>query len=213
MLTDRRQELRSRERIATVNRLHEVLTQLIPGRASKNLRASTARRLLSSVRPRAAVGKARKQLTLDYVGDLERLDAKLKDLKAQIAEAVAEQGSSLISIDGIGPLGAGKTLAEVIDVRRFANRDAYAGYTGTAPIDLSSGAGRDRLNRRRQPPAEPCPAPRRVTQTRRGPRQARTTSSASGTRARPTWKRSAPSNDNSATSSTRQLVVDAARTK
>ena len=147
MLTDRRQEL-VRERIATVNRLHEVLTQLIPGGASKNLRASTARRLLSSVRPRAAVGKARKQLALDYVGDLERLDARLKDLKAQIAEAVAEQGSSLISIDGIGPLGAGKTLAEVIDVRRFPSKAHFASYTGTAPIDVSSGDNnRHRLNR------------------------------------------------------------------
>ena len=40
MLTDRRQEL-VRTRIATVNRLHEVRTQLIPGGARQNLRAST----------------------------------------------------------------------------------------------------------------------------------------------------------------------------
>ncbi len=147
MLTDRRQEL-VRERIATVNRLHEVLTQLIPGGARKNLRASTARRLLSSVRPRAAVGKARKQLALDYIGDLERLDTRLKDLKRQIAETVAAQGSSLVSIDGVGPLGAGKTLAEVVDVRRFPSKAHFASYTGTAPVDVSSGENnRHRLNR------------------------------------------------------------------
>lgn len=147
MLTDRRQEL-VRERIATVNRLHEVLTQLIPGGARKHLRASTARRLLSSVRPRAVVGKARKRLALDYINDLERLDARLKDLKRQIGEAVAAQGSSLVSIDGVGPLGAGKTLAEVIDVRRFPSKGHFASYTGTAPIDVSSGDNnRHRLNR------------------------------------------------------------------
>ena len=147
MLTDRRQEL-VRARIATVNRLHEVLAALIPGGARKNLRASTARRLLSSVRPRAVVGKARKQLALDYVGDLERLEARLKELKGQIAEAVATHGSSLVNIDGVGPLGAGKTLAEVIDVRRFPSKAHFASYTGTAPIDVSSGDNnRHRLNR------------------------------------------------------------------
>jgi transposase len=147
MLTDRRQEL-VRARIATVNRLHEVLAQLIPGGARKNLRASTARRLVSSVRPRAVVGKARKQLALDYIGDLERLDTKLKDLKGQIAEGVAEQRSSLVTIDGVGPLGAGKILAEVLDVRRFPSKAHFASYTGTAPIDVSSGENnRHRLNR------------------------------------------------------------------
>jgi transposase len=147
MLTDRRQEL-VRIRIATVNRLHDVLAQLIPGGAKKNLRASTARGLLSSVRPRAAVGKARKQLALDYLTDLERLDARLKDLKRQIAEAVAEQRSSLTRIDGVGPLGAGKILAEVLDVRRFPSKAHFASYTGTAPIDVSSGENnRHRLNR------------------------------------------------------------------
>jgi transposase len=147
MLTDRRQEM-VRTRIATVNRLHDVLAQLIPGGAKKNLRASTARQLLSSVRPRAAVGKARKQLALDYLTDLERLDARLKDLKRQIAEAVAEQHSSLTTIDGVGPLGAGKILAEVLDVRRFPSKAHFASYTGTAPIDVSSGENnRHRLNR------------------------------------------------------------------
>jgi transposase len=147
MLTDRRQEL-VQIRIATVNRLHEVLCQLIPGGARKNLRASTARQLLSSVRPRPAVGKARKQLALDYVADLERLDAHLKDLKTQIGAVVDEQRTTLIDIPGVGKLGAGKTLAEVIDVRRFPSRAHFASYTGTAPVDVSSGDNnRHRLNR------------------------------------------------------------------
>ena len=147
MLTARRQEL-VHERISTVNRLHEVLAHLIPGGAKKNLRASTARQMLSSVRPRAAVAKARKQLALDYVGELERLDAKLKDLKNQIADVVAEERTSLTDVVGIGPLGAGKILAEVLDVRRFPSKAHFASYTGTAPVDVSSGENnRHRLNR------------------------------------------------------------------
>jgi transposase len=147
LLTDRRQQLVA-ARITTVNRLHEVLCQLIPGGAKKNLRASTARALLSSVRPRHAVGKARKQLALDYLVDLERLDGQLKELKKQIADVVAEQGTRLVEIVGVGALGAGKILAEVIDVRRFPSKAHFASYTGTAPVDVSSGdSNRHRLNR------------------------------------------------------------------
>ena len=147
MLTSRRHEL-THERISTVNRLHEVLCQLIPGGAKRNLTGPKARTLLSTVRPRAAVAKARKQLALDYVTELERLDAKLKDLKKQIGELVDEQHTTLVDVVGIGKLGAGKILAEVIDVRRFPSKAHFASYTGTAPIDVSSGDhDRHRLNR------------------------------------------------------------------
>lgn len=147
LLTDRRQELVA-ERVTTVNRLHELLCQLIPGGAAKGLQAAKARLLLSSVRPRAAVGKARKQLALDYVSEVERLDSKLKALKKQIAELVDAQHTSLIEVVGVGKLGAGKILAEVLDVRRFPSKDHFASYTGTAPIDVSSGDNeRHRLNR------------------------------------------------------------------
>ena len=66
MLSTRRQEVVA-QRIATVNRLHDVLCQLIPGGAKRHLSATKARQLLSAVRPRDAVGKARKRLALDYL--------------------------------------------------------------------------------------------------------------------------------------------------
>lgn len=147
ILTGRRQEL-THERISTVNRLHEVLCQLIPGGAKRNLTGAKARSMLSTARPRAAVGKARKQLALDYVSELERLDARLKDLKKQISEVVDEHRTTLVEVAGIGKLGAGKILAEVIDVRRFPSKAHFASYTGTAPVDVSSGDNdRHRLNR------------------------------------------------------------------
>jgi transposase len=147
MLSTRRQEV-VELRIATVNRLHVVLCQLIPGGATRHLTASKARPLLSSVRPRDAVGKARKQLALDYVGELERLDARLKELKGQIGEVLAEDPTSLVQIDGIATITAARVLAEVGDVRRFPSRHHFASYTGTAPVDVSSGDNnRHRLNR------------------------------------------------------------------
>jgi transposase len=147
MLTTRRQEV-VELRIATVNRLHVVLCQLIPGGAKRHLSAARARSLLSAVRPRDAVGKARKQLALDYTRELERLDARLKELKKSIADVLDEHPTTLLDINGVGPINAAKILAEVGDVRRFPGRHHFASYTGTAPVDVSSGDNnRHRLNR------------------------------------------------------------------
>jgi len=41
---------------------------------------------------------------------------------------------------GIGPAGAARILADVGDVARFADRNRFASWTGTAPLDASSGA-------------------------------------------------------------------------
>src|SRR5438552_9136389 len=51
-------------------------------------------------------------------------------------------------VDGIGPSGAARLLVEVGDITRFPNRAHFASWTGTAPIDVSSGDHvRHRLSR------------------------------------------------------------------
>jgi len=53
-----------------------------------------------------------------------------------------------MDVYGIGPAGAARILADVGDVARFADRNRFASWTGTAPIDASSGAQiRHRLSR------------------------------------------------------------------
>jgi hypothetical protein len=53
-----------------------------------------------------------------------------------------------MDIHGIGPAGAARILADVGDVARFPNRGHFASWTGTAPIDASSGQHiRHRLSR------------------------------------------------------------------
>ncbi len=100
------------------------------------------------MRPRDAVGKARKQLALEHLADLVALDARIKEMKKRIAEVLDEHGTSLPEIYGVGPVVAGTILGEVGDVRRFPSRHHFASYTGTAPIDASSGdAVHHRLNR------------------------------------------------------------------
>jgi transposase len=147
LLTDRHQEL-VEQRIACLNRLHDLLSQLIPGGAKPGLTVSIAKTMLASVRPRDQVGKARKLVALEYVTELVALNGRVKDLKKRITEVLAESPTSLVETRGIGFLLAAKIIAEVGDIRRFPSKHHFASYTGTAPIDASSGENnRHRLNR------------------------------------------------------------------
>ena len=53
-----------------------------------------------------------------------------------------------MEVHGIGPAGAARILADVGDIARFADRNRFASWTGTAPLDASSGEQiRHRLSR------------------------------------------------------------------
>ncbi len=55
----------------------------------------------------------------------------------------------MTQIFGVGPVVAAMVKGEVGDVRRFASRDHFASYNGTAPIEVSSGPKKIyRLSRR-----------------------------------------------------------------
>jgi transposase len=104
--------------------------------------------LLATVRPRDLAGKTRRRMAAQELEDLHRLDAKLKAMKAELKAAVAATGSHLMDIHGIGPAGAARILADVGDIARFPDRNHFASWTGTAPIDASSGQHiRHRLSR------------------------------------------------------------------
>ncbi len=147
LLVDRRDELSAR-RVQTVNRLHRLLTELIPGGAGKDLTATKAKKLLASVKPRSLVGRTTRRMALEEVADLVATDARLKTLTKELATAVRARGSRLMELRGIGPAGAARILADVGDVARFPDRNHFASWTGTAPIDASSGEHvRHRLSR------------------------------------------------------------------
>jgi Transposase IS116/IS110/IS902 family len=61
---------------------------------------------------------------------------------------VLASGSRLMDLPGIAPVVAARTLADVGNVARFADRNRFASWTGTAPIEASSGEiVRHRLSR------------------------------------------------------------------
>jgi transposase len=122
--------------------------ELIPSGAPRNLTASRAKQLLATVRPRDVAGKARRQLAADYIDDVATLDRKLKTIQARITEAVEATGTTLTRVIGVGPVTAATILGEVGNIARFPSNDHFASYTGTAPLDASSGdIVRHRLSR------------------------------------------------------------------
>ena len=155
MLADRRDEL-GRARTQTINRLHRLLLELLPGGAKKFLSAPQARALIATVKPRDIMGKTRRRLAVELISELEGIDKKIKAAEKDLKELVNARGSTLMELHGIGPSGAARLLADVGDVSRFADRDRFASWNGTAPLDASSGdqkrhrlsrAGNRRINR------------------------------------------------------------------
>ena len=147
MLVDRRKEL-TRAKVQAVNRLQRLLSELTPGKAKKDLTSVQAKRILASVRPRDAVGKTRKRLALEQLAELVAIEKKIKASTAELKPLVLARGSHLMDLTGVGPVVAARILADVGDVARFADRNRFASWTGTAPLDASSGEQiRHRLSR------------------------------------------------------------------
>jgi transposase len=144
VLVDRRRSL-GEEHTRKVSQLHALLLELIPGGAKTFLSAAQARQMLTSVRPRDVVGKTRKRVAMELVADLEKIYARTKAADKELTELVKATGTGLLNLRGIGPSGAARLLVEVGDITRFPDRGHFASWTGTAPIDASSG---DRVRHR-----------------------------------------------------------------
>ena len=93
-----------RTRTQVVCRLHAVLCELIPGGVSKAITAPAATRLLASIKPATAVEAARCELAADFLDDLQRIDAQLRQTRKKLAAAVQASGTSLTGLFGVGPV-------------------------------------------------------------------------------------------------------------
>jgi transposase len=147
LLTDRREAL-TRRRVQTVNRLQALLAELLPGQAKKDITPLQAKAMLARVRPRDIAGKTRRSIAAEELAELVAVDAKITKATAELKTLVLARGSRLMDLRGVGPVVAARTLADVGDVARFADRNRFASWTGTAPLDASSGEqNRHRLSR------------------------------------------------------------------
>jgi len=147
ILVDRRRSL-GEDHTRMVAQLHQLLLELIPGGAKTDLSAAQAKAILAKVRPRDTVGKTRRRVAAELVADLERIHLRKKAADKELTELLAATGTTLTTLPGIGPSGAARLLVEVGDITRFPDRDHFASWNGTAPIDASSGDHvRHRLSR------------------------------------------------------------------
>ncbi len=147
LLVDRRAEL-SRARIQCVNRVHRLLSELVPGRSKKNISTAQAKRILATVKPRDLAGRTRRRLAAEQIAELVVIEKKIKAVTRELKAMVTATGSTLMELPGVGPVVAARTLADTGDVARFTDRNRFASWTGTAPIEASSGEiVRHRLSR------------------------------------------------------------------
>lgn len=125
--------------------LHELDPDLhVPSRSLNQ--ANTRARVAAFLTGRDGLVARLARELLERIGQLtDQIKALEKELKA----LVAAQAPSLLAIPGCGVISAAILVGETAGVARFRDKDAFARFTGTAPVPVWSGAtaGKVRLNR------------------------------------------------------------------
>jgi transposase len=88
-------------------------------------------------RPDHPSGKTRRRLAVELISELEAIDRRIKTVTKELTGLVTARGSTLLDLHGIGPSGAARLLADLGDIHRFADRDKFASWNGTAPLDAA----------------------------------------------------------------------------
>ncbi len=141
-----------RDRTQAIQRLRSDWTQLDPVAEAGTIRCDRVRELRKL--KRIALGDGLAQRTAarcirELARDIDDLNHRIADLDIEIADLLAEHGSPLQDIHGIGSNLAATIVAQAGDVRRFRDASAFARFCGAAPIPCGSGqtSGRHRLHR------------------------------------------------------------------
>jgi transposase len=138
LLSERREDLVA-ERTRALNRLHGLLRDLLPGGVAGTLSAHRAARILRGMRPRGISSRVRRRLASEILRDIRTLDRKIADLNGRIEAELEASGTNLTEIYGVGPILAARIIGTVGDVTRFPTKAHFASYSGTAPLEASSG--------------------------------------------------------------------------
>jgi transposase len=138
LLSERREDLVA-ERTRALNRLHGLLRDLVPGGVPAKLSTHQGARIVRSIRPQGASACVRRRLASEVLRDIRTLERKIADLNERIEEEVEASGTTLTEIFGVGSILAAKIMGTVGNVRRFPTKAHFASYSGTAPVEASSG--------------------------------------------------------------------------
>jgi transposase len=128
-------------------RLHGLVGELVPGGIDKEIVVKRA--LLDGMQLDDVAAVERHRQAVELVVEIEHLDIVRQDYRERISAAVEASATTLTEIFGVGPIVACMLIGYSGDPLRFESASRYAAYTGTAPLEFSSG-GRTvhRLSRR-----------------------------------------------------------------
>lgn len=136
------------ERTMTVNRVHAEMLGLRPGYQAEIRALSLKWQIVAALELLDGDATVRAGLCTRRLLRVQQIDVEVAELTKQITSLVDAFGTNLTGIYGVGPIVAARFLAEVVDVRRYPNRNTFASANGTAPLPASSGRTvRHRLNR------------------------------------------------------------------
>ncbi len=85
----------------------------------------------------------RLQLLDDYADRIRSLDREERQIAKELAFLVQRAGSTLDELCGLDTRSVAELLVEVGDPRRFAGEGAFARFNGAAPLEASSGEGKE----------------------------------------------------------------------
>jgi len=147
LLSDHRHDLVT-ERTRLCNRLRWHVHELDPGLVipSRGLRRYCVIDRLAAAME--AFGGVVARIARELLARCRDLTAQINAIERELGHRVCQVAPSLLNIPGCGVLSAAVIIGETARASRFRSKDAYARFTGTAPIPVWSGNPvRVRLNR------------------------------------------------------------------
>lgn len=91
----------------------------------------------------------RLRLLDSHAATIAALDARERETTKELARLNRRAGSTLGELCGLADRSTTELLVEVGDPRRFRSEAAFARFNGTAPLEVSSGEGRNEPKRHR----------------------------------------------------------------
>src|SRR5205823_5919752 len=113
LLVDRHHDL-GRLRTQSVCRLHRLLCTLTPGGHPRRMSADQAERMLATIPAATAVEATRKQMALELLGDVRRLDDEIALSKRRVVAAVDEADTTSPSSTASAPSSPGSSSATLV---------------------------------------------------------------------------------------------------
>ena len=119
--------------------MHALLLELVPGGISKEITVNAVQALLDRIEPDDPVAQIRHDLASEHLDDLRHVDIQMRASKRRLEAAVRASGTTVTEIFGVGPVVAAMVIGHARNIDRFADRDHFAAYAATAPIEFESG--------------------------------------------------------------------------